>query len=153
MHKWNGPRRYGGPWYGKDEQRILFENGIREHYPLFKGVTRSSGSKAGRLYRFDIHVPKYDVKNVEIFFPKATPNFVEIVADGPTDSPHRFANNHLCIWYPYDSKGNRWVREDGLLHLLILIQLHLFREAWFRETGKWCGPEFNHCELPEGNHG
>jgi hypothetical protein len=31
------------------------------------------------------------------------------------------------------------VIEDGLLVLLGLIGLHLFREAWWRETGEWPG--------------
>ena len=151
MRKWNGPRRYGGPWYGIDQQRILFENGVRKYYPFFTGITRSSGSKAGRLYQFDIEVPDYEARRVEIFFPREAPNFVKIVADGPTCSPHRYKENELCIWHPDDPKENRWVREDGLLHLLRLIQMHLFREAWFRETGKWCGPEFEHANYePNG---
>jgi hypothetical protein len=48
------------------------------------------------------------------------------------------------MWYPDDPKENRWVFEDGLLALLGHISAHLFREAWWRETGKWPGPESGH---------
>jgi hypothetical protein len=53
--------------------------------------------------------------------------------------PHR-----LCIWDPDDPDENRWVFKDGLLVLMGLIAAHLFREAWWRETGEWLGPEAGH---------
>jgi hypothetical protein len=45
------------------------------------------------------------------------------------------------------------VFEDGLLMLINLIQAHLFKEAWWRETGgreggEWLGPEAPH-DLPK----
>lgn len=43
-----------------------------------------------------------------------------------------------------DPPENRWVFEDGLLALLGLIRLHLLREAWWRETKDWAGPEAPH---------
>jgi hypothetical protein len=48
------------------------------------------------------------------------------------------------MWYPQDPDAHRWVFEDGLLVLLGLIAAHLFREAWWRETGEWLGPEAGH---------
>lgn len=64
-------------------------------------------------------------------------------ADGPT-SPHRYKDGGLCIWHPSDAVEYRWVFEDGLLQLLGHIAAHLFREAWWRETGEWLGPEAPH---------
>lgn len=68
-----------------------------------------------------------------------------IYVDGPTESPHRYGERELCIWYPRDPPERRWVFEDGLLVLINLIQAHLFREAWWREKGEWLGPEAPHA--------
>ena len=148
MRKWNGLRRYGGPWYGHDGKRILFEHGANIQFATLRKATRTSGPKAGRLYRTTIEVPYYDARHVEILFSKKTPSLAKIIVDGPTDSPHRYEDNRLCIWHPDDPEDNRWVFGDGLLHLLRLIETHLFREGWWRETGEWCGPEAGH---PDGN--
>ncbi len=42
---------------------------------------------------------------------------------------------------------NRWVFDDGLVTLLGHIAAHLFREAWWRETGEWLGPEVGHSSI------
>ena len=35
----------------------------------------------------------------------------------------------------------------SLLMLLVMVEAHLFREAWWRETGEWLGPEKSHDEI------
>ena len=144
MTQWKRPWRYGGPWYGNDVQRVCFERGAKRHFPTLTGVTRTSGAKAGRSYKVVIAVPYYEPRHVVILFPKRMPSIPKITADGPTDSPHRYDTRQLCIWYPGDPEEQRWVLRDGLLILLGLIALHLFREAWWRETGEWPGPEASH---------
>ena len=145
MSRWKGPRkRYGGPWYGNDKWRAVFERGAKQQSPTLRGTTRKSGSKAGRTYKVLLDVPHYERREVEIFFSKQTPPLAKITADGPTDSPHRYGDGKLCIWYPDDPVNEKWVVEDGLLMLLGLIIAHLFREAWWRETGEWLGPEKGH---------
>ena len=145
MGKWKGPRkRYGGPWYGNDKRRAIFERGAKQQFPTLRGTTCKSGSKAGHTYKVILDVPHYEQRKVEIFFSKQTPPLAKITADGPTDSPHRYGDGTLCIWYPDDPVLERWVVEDGLLMLLGLIIAHLFREAWWRETGEWLGPEKGH---------
>jgi len=144
MTQWKSPWRYGGPWYGNDVQRVRFERGAKRHFPTLKGLTRTYGPKAGRSYRVTIAVPHYESRQVEILFAKRTPSLPKITADVPTDSPHRYDTYELCIWCPKDPDTQRWVFEDGLLVLLGLIALHLFREAWWRETGEWPGPEAGH---------
>ena len=64
--------------------------------------------------------------------------------DGPTESPHRYQDGTLCMWYPQDPKERRWTFSDGLLHLIGLIQVHLIREHLWRETGDWPGDEAPH---------
>ena len=140
MGRWNGPRRYGGPWYGDQGKRIRFEYGAMDNYPTLQRITRTSGPKVGRVYFATVNVPYYDPRQVEILFAKQRPSHPTIAVDGPTDSPHRYGGILLCIWHPDDPEVNRWVIGDGLLHLLRLIEAHLFREAWWRETGVWPGP-------------
>jgi len=146
MRKWNGPLRYAGPWYGSDGKRLHFEQGVKDRFPELRQTTRTSGPKAGRVYRTTIDVPYYEVRTVEIRFSKRVPTLPIIVVDGPTESPHRYKDNHLCIWHPNDPEDNRWMISDGLLHLLRLIEAHLFREGWWRETGEWRGPEAGHAD-------
>ena len=93
-------------------------------------------------------MPFYEPRNVEIRFNGRSRN-PTIRVDGPS-SPHRYDNNGaLCIWYPHDPPESRWVFDDGLLTLLNHIQGHLFREAWWRETGEWLGPEAPHVPRKE----
>jgi len=51
------------------------------------------------------------------------------------------------MWYHKDPVENQWLFEDGLVALLEHIVAHLFREAWYRETGEWPGPEVGHLEI------
>ena len=94
-------------------------------------------------------MPFYESRDVEIQF-KDWSRSPRIVVDGPS-SPHRYKTNgdSLCIWHPQDPADQRWVFEDSLLALLNHIQAHLFREAWWRETGEWLGPEAPHVPVKE----
>jgi hypothetical protein len=53
------------------------------------------------------------------------------------------------MWDPDGPPGEKWLFEDGLVALLGLTAAHLFREAWWRETGEWLGPEIGHDDLAE----
>lgn len=68
-----------------------------------------------------------------------------VYADGPEDSPHRFEDGGLCMWYAPDPREQRWVFRDGLHALLAHIAAHLFKEAWWREYDQWLGPEVPHA--------
>ena len=96
-----------------------------------------------RVYKLKVNVPHYDVRQVEIRFEKNTARTPHIFVDGPR-SPHRYKDGSLCVWHPSDAVEKRWVFEDGLLQLIGHIEAHLFREAWWRETGEWLGPEAPH---------
>ena len=138
------PKRFSGPWYGNDFRRVVFERGVRRHFPALRMSTHTSGNRAGRLYQAHLDVPHFERRRVEAFFSKQAPYWARISADGPDDSPHRYEDGRLCIWHPDDPDSDRWVHDDGLLMLLGLITAHLFREAWWRETGEWLGPEAGH---------
>jgi hypothetical protein len=40
------------------------------------------------------------------------------------------------------------VPTDGLLALIEMTRVHLFKEAWYRETGEWLGEEVSHLQRP-----
>ena len=94
-----------------------------------------------------ISLPHYEARRVQILFQKDSPRIPRVTADGPVESRHRFPSGELCMWYPGDPVENQWVFEDGLLALLGHITAHLFREAWWRETGEWPGPESRHWNI------
>ena len=140
-------KRTGGPWYGEDFPRIMFEREARRYFPDLASVTIKSSHNAGRKYRIAVHVPHYDDRRVQILFRKDSPRIPRVSVDGPVDSKHRFSSGDLCMWYPKDPFENQWVFEDRLVALLGHIVAHLFREAWYRETGEWPGPEVDHLKI------
>ena len=94
-----------------------------------------------------INVPHYEARCVEIIFRKDSPKIPRVSVDGPAESKHRFPSGDLCMWYSEDPARNQWVFSDGLVDLLGYIAIHLFREAWWRETGEWLGPELIHSNI------
>ncbi len=147
-------KRRSGPWYAEDRERIIFEARSREFFPTLKRGSKHLGRKNGLGYLANIEVPFYESRSVEIFFSShGSGDNPTILSDGPTDSTHRFADferRHLCVWHPDDPPDRRWMRADGLLALLGQIKLHLFREAWYRETGEWPGPQAPHSSRNNG---
>jgi hypothetical protein len=134
------PHRKAGPWYGRDQERLEFEKGTRS-YTNLRGKTKK---RVGRTYTARVTVRFYETRKVKILFPSGRSKSPTITVDGPTDSPHRYEDGRLCIWYSDDDSSARWEHGDGLLDLLGLIEAHLFREAWWRETAEWLGPEIQH---------
>lgn len=124
---------------------------MREFFPTLKRQFKQLDGSEGCSYMGDIDVPYYETRGVEVFFSRISQgdwrDMPTILADGPTDSPHRFPSfdrRRLCIWHPHDPREERWTFDEGLLPLLGLIRLHLFREAWWRETDDWLGPRAPH---------
>ena len=135
-----GGKRSGGPWYGDERRCLVFELGARQQFP---DLRRSTALGGGLTYRVNLDVPYYEQRQVEVSFARDQPLFPKVSVDGPS-SPHRYKDDTLCIWYPWDPTDERWLIDDGLCELLGAIVLHLFREAWERETGEWPGPEAPH---------
>ena len=138
--KYSGPPvRRRGPWYKDVIERLEFERGVKEQFPLLRGVD----IKGGYEYRITLPVPDYDSRKVRIKFVGYS-KVPAVVADGPNESPHRYGDKKLCMWHPEDPEDRRWVFADDLLSLIVLTMIHLFREAWWRDTGEWVGEEFPH---------
>ena len=151
-------KRKSGPWYSEERERVFFERNATDYYPKLQREYRQlDGEGRGCMYTVYVDVPHYETRrHVRIFFRESGKGDIPIIlTDGPTDSPHRFGDfgrRQLCVWYQKDPQEMRWARADGLLHLLGLIKWHLFREEWWRETGRgeWLGMEVSHgASTPE----
>ena len=144
-------KRYGGPWYSNYRELIMFEREAENEFPSLRCENKRSGHHVWREYTLTVEVPEYESRKVVIKMKPGHGSAPKVTADGPENSPHRYYEDdgELCMWYPWDPRECRWLFSDGLLHLLVLIQAHLFREAWWRETGgkergEWLGPEVKH---------
>lgn len=139
-------RRSRTPWFDDFRKRLLFERGAFEAYPDLRPQRQGSGwTNAKYVYAVRIDVPDFEARRVSVSFAAfSEPGFPKIRADGPRQSPHRFDDGRLCVWHPDDEEDRRWVPSDGLVRILDMVALHLFKEAWWRQTGEWLGEEHVH---------
>ena len=138
--KFTGPPNSNkGSWYGLTVERLRFERGVKSQFPNLRG----GRVKRGYEYRATVPVPCYEPRKVRVRF-SGMSNVPSVFADGPQESPHRYSDDRLCMWYPDDPIERRGVFEDGLVALIGLVMAHLFRESWWRETGEWPGEEVPH---------
>jgi hypothetical protein len=138
----SGPlRRRGGPWYGRFADRLDFE---REARSMFGVKSKFGAGGGGYVVHLTVDVPGYQPRRLRIAFDRRHVDVPRVFVDGPTSSKHRYSDMSLCMWYPPDPEELRWVRPDGLVALIGYAIVHLFREAWWRETGEWLGPEAPH---------
>lgn len=129
----------GLPWWCEDVgAQVRMQAGLKRLYPGIE-KRRSRGSLA---YNLDLEVPCYETRRVTIVFEaRYTAAAVRVIADGPPESRHRYEDGALCMWRPGDPADLRWTPKDGLADLIEMTRRHLFREGYWRETGRWLGPE------------
>ena len=94
-----------------------------------------------------IRVPGLPPRIALIVFAHAAPECPRVFVDGPRNSPHRYSDNTLCMWYPDDPPEQRWRRHDGAHVLVGLVAAHLLREQHWRRTGTWPGPQAPHSPV------
>ena len=133
---------------------MRFERPARATYPNMRCTTAGHRRYARVVYIVRVSVADYEPRLIEMHFRRtsAEPALTRVYADGPAGSPHRYAPHpkdrrqrpSLCIWYPSDPTEQRWVPSDGLLSLIEMTRIHLYKEAYFRETGEWLGEEVPH---------
>jgi len=135
-------------WYAYPAGRLRF---ITELRACGVHASQTPVSRADRKHRggfqveFTVAVPGLPSRRVRIVF--AGDGIVpSVYADGPSESPHRYGDGSLCMWYPWDPETARWTRRDGGAALLGHITAHLIREEWWRKTGEWVGDETPHDE-------
>lgn len=144
-------RRSKATWEQNLPLRLRFERGAAAH-PGFTRRAVGSRKNARIAYGCAVEVDGYEPRQIEVCFSRTTrrPEAPDIYVDGPDDSPHRFdprgkdPRRRLCVWDPRDPPERRWVPEDGLLSLIEMIRIHLFKEAYYREKGVWLGEEAQH---------
>lgn len=137
------PRRV---WFDDRQRLQRFERGANDVVPIRQGV-QTKGPNAGLHYRFPLDVPTEGVRQVKVVFLRDSPTTVRVTVDddGAQDSPHRYLDDELCMWRRRTAnRDERWVISDGLVELIGHIHAHLIREAWWRRTGEWPGPEAPH---------
>jgi hypothetical protein len=132
-------------WFDDANRLRRFEREARKVVDYHRGV-QTKGPSAGLYYRFSLYVPGEGTRPVKIWFRRdsATVVRVTVVDDGPQDSPHRYTRGQLCMWRRDAPREDRWVVSDGLVELIGHVHAHLIREAWWRRTGEWAGPEAPH---------
>ena len=138
-------------WLADIPCRARFEAPARAAYPSLRARRQQRRGGPVHVYDVDVVLPGgYEHRHVTIEFDHTPPSLLKVFADGPAGagaSPHRYPARglrQLCIWHPGDPQDQRWVPEDGLLALLGMITHHLFKEAWWRESGEWLGQEYPH---------
>jgi hypothetical protein len=146
-------RRSKTTWEQNLPLRLRFERGAAAAYPGLTG--RAIGRRKNARIAYGCTVPLvegYESRRIEFCFSRTTrrPEAPVIYADGPEDSPHRFMpsgkdpRRPLCVWYHGDEPDQRWLPEDGLVSLIELVRIHLFKEAYWREKAVWLGEEVPH---------
>lgn len=138
-------RRKSEPWFNDVRERVRLLREFHSVFPDAKVSATGRGLNDDVVIRLTIPVPGYEPRKVTIkVWNSFKPQYPRVTADGPSDSPHHYRDNALCMWHPDDDDDKRWVPEDGLLALVRHVQLHLFKEAWWRESGEWIGEEAPH---------
>lgn len=133
------------PWFAHPEQRIRFLHEIQQNDPQAEVIWPRRKYKGGFAIKAALTPAGVPTREIEVHFSLGTPNVPHIFSDGPTDSPHRYSDSSLCIWYPYDPKEARWRPIDGPAALLGHIAAHLIKEQWYRRTGEWPGEQIHHA--------
>lgn len=111
------------------------------------------GWKAKILYDLTVSVPEYDEhRRVTIRLTNFTdPSLDGVTVDGSTESPHRRGTTDLCLWRWDAPPEKQWTADEGLLALIQYVRVHLFREAYWRETGGYDGGIWAGDEAPHGD--
>jgi hypothetical protein len=153
------PPRRSPTWEQNLALRLRFERSAYAAYPALRCRATGRRRYARVVYLVTVSVAEYEPRAIEMHFGRTTPqpHLTRVYAGGPTDSPHRYAahrkdrwqRSSLCIWYPRDPPDRRWVPSDGLLSLIEMTRVHLFKEAYWRETGEWLGEEVPHQQRTE----
>lgn len=131
-------------WSRDLRYRLRFERGVRAAFQNLSIDETGRSAKHEVIYRLTLPIEGYESRRVTIRVRNAYRPYPRVFADGPTASPHRYDDGSLCMWYWRDPPESTWLPAHGLLALVRLAQLHLFREAWWREKGQWLGPEAPH---------
>src|SRR5690606_19712037 len=114
-------------------------------------IGRDSSHRGGFVVSYDLSPTGIPTRRVTVQFQPRTPNTPHVFVDGPTDSPHRYDDDALCMWHPMDPPGLRWAPAAGAADLVARVAVHLIKEEWYRHTGEWIGEEVGHHRRDDAN--
>jgi hypothetical protein len=147
-------RWWARPWWQRFPLQLhLLERHLQAEYPGFERWTVGGALLYGGTVELDTLRRRQRI--VCIFSGPPSRITPLVMADGPTESRHRFRWSRptsLCLWYGRDPPEFRWNLMDGLIGLIDLARLHLIKEAWWRATGQWAGLEWHPLPGPDENH-
>lgn len=145
-----GSPRKPHSWLEDFPRRYLLERSAKHAFPDMKIRRQWRPKGLVDIYEVGFDIPGYEHRKVAVEFTHKSGHVPSVFSDGPSGthaSPHRYAERNrtrLCIWYPGDPAELTWIPAHGLLMLLGMIQEHLFKEAYWRETQVWLGDEAPH---------
>lgn len=132
-------------WFAGPAARLVFQHRIASTGLAVRAARPPKAQRGGFALAVDVRHPDLPDQTVTIAFGPGLPEIPRVFSDGPAQSPHRYSDGSLCMWYPGDPFERRWDRRrDGPIGLVGLILAHLMREEWWRRTGEWAGPEAEH---------
>ncbi|ROP44379.1 MULTISPECIES: hypothetical protein [unclassified Rathayibacter] len=129
------------PWFAKPAPKIRF---VRDLAAVDAVRVAKSTYAVGFRVEFELEPDGVPRRKVSIDFSRNSPNTPRVHVDGPEESPHRYSDGTLCMWYPGDPPSAKWLPRDGAAQLITRIGVHLIKEQWFRQSGEWIGPEITH---------
>lgn len=140
---WNQP-----PWYAAPARRIRFLRTLTEVDHKANVIKPRRAHRGGFGLQLSIQPTGLPLRRIEIYFSPKSPDVPRVFADGPDQSPHRYPDRSLCMWYPHDPPEARWWSSDGAETLIGHVAAHLIKEEWYRRTGDWPGEEVSHASPP-----
>ncbi|MET7423620.1 hypothetical protein [Dactylosporangium sp. NPDC005555] len=131
-------------WHARPALRLRFLAELTGTGITVRPIRPPRRYRGGFAVRCTVTPPGVEPREVTIVFAVGSPEVPRVFVDGPTESPHRYLSDGLCMWFPFDGPDQRWLRGDGAAALLGHIIIHLIKEEWWRRTGEWVGAEAPH---------
>lgn len=94
-----------------------------------------------RKLMYTVNLPTLDHTGNRLVTIEVYGDTARVVAHGMENLRHVNYDGSLCLWYPGDGTDRRWTPNKGLVSLLDLVALHLYKEERFKEIGVWLGEE------------
>ena len=132
------------PWFAAPGPRMCYLCKLRLENVAAHVIRPRRDCRGGFAIATSVTPSGVPTRGVEIHFSPRQPTIPRVFVDGPDESPHRYADGSLCMWYPHDPPEARWQPTDGPIVLLGHIAAHLIKEQWCRQTGEWPGDQIGH---------
>lgn len=93
-----------GGWYDDFRYRLQFEGRAFQVFPSMRSSRTGKGKNGAIVYTLHVAVPEFNERRlIKITLTnRRRPRLTMLIADGPTASPHRYSDGHLCMWHPDD---------------------------------------------------